>query len=163
MRMLFLAMMAAFVGCKFPDLPPIEADAAPDAIDAAPPECTADTATCTGGVSQVCDSTGHRLPDEMCWLGCNATSGRCERMASSNGVDASLDMARTLLAIDIRPAAVVDVAAGTITVNGTPVTVATDLLPAQTGATALRVFYAGSFQIGDVTITGVEQSLGTGN
>lgn len=108
--------------------------------------------TCTAGTLTVCAS-GTVDHTEPCALGCFSDQTRCNALAPSNGLAASLDEAPQHPAITLPAGSVVNTDTGAVTSAGTPVAVAS-VTVAQPGGPTLRVLIAKAWTINDVRIQG---------
>lgn len=160
-RAVVVAGVLWFVGCKFPDLPPLEddsavgdaADGAVDAsVDAALDAASCSQTTCSNGVLEVCGASGTVESVETCRLGC-FSSNRCNRVDPSNGLGTQVDTSAGLSAVTIPPGATINTDNGEVRSGGQLIAVATETVT-QSGGPSLRVYMASSFSIGDVRVSG---------
>jgi hypothetical protein len=121
----------------------------PDAATA----CVADTVSCDGDTLVDCGPDGSPRATETCPLGCKADEARCLTFLPSNGV--ALDGAEDGPDLTLGDGAIIDTTEGTITDgNGSPVLVASKLLPALQGGVEIRVFQFKTLTLGDTTVIG---------
>lgn len=133
------------------------ADAGADAADTdgGVPTCTATTATCEGNALVLSDDSGTVCEVRECSLGCQPQEGRCVQVAPSNGLGEYLEQAAEAPDLDLTSGAAINTDDGTILDgDGTLVEVPTALLPAPTEGVAVRVFWASSVTLRDVSVSG---------
>ena len=117
-------------------------------------DCTPSSTTCADGTLTVCDASGHVETSDACPLGCHPNGTRCNDLDPSNGLAGALDQASGLSAVTIPDGATIDTDTGIVTSGSGQVSVANTLISAPTNGVDIRVFRAGSFTIGDVTVSG---------
>jgi len=109
--------------------------------------------TCTGGVLEVCGTSGTVERTEQCALDCFSDGTRCNAVAPSNGLQAALDQAAEQGAVTLPDGTTIDTDAGTVVSAQGPIAVATTTV-SQSGGAAIRVLIAKSWDIGDVRVSG---------
>ena len=131
---LTLVTGALVLGGCFDKPPNVDYDAGPpdaEVPDAAPP-CQPSTTVCddTAGVYVECDSTGMPAVVMQCPLGCASDAEKCLDVDPSNGLASYLDRARdddTVIDVALTGTATVDTTTGEFSVNGTPLSVTTEV------------------------------------
>lgn len=117
-------------------------------------ECTPSTATCNGNTLSTCSAAG-LVTTTTCALGCNSAGDHCNDVDPSNGLAVYLDMAASEPGFVIPLGSTINTNTGAVTDDdGNAMNISNALVPAPSGGEDIRVFFAKSFAIDSVTITG---------
>jgi hypothetical protein len=106
--------------------------------------CEANQTVCANGTVATCDANGSQTSTTMCALGCFEDQPRCRDIVPSNGLATYYDAtsAPTDLIVPAGKDAQLDATAGTITLDGNVLPIATYLMSAPPGGVPIRVFVA---------------------
>jgi hypothetical protein len=115
--------------------------------------CSPGATSCSADQLLTCDPSGKSQTMTACSLGCAGDGTRCLTFDPTNGLGPALGLAGMKSAVAIPSGATIDADAGTIKDTG-GIAINADTLVVTQGASSIRVFLAGSFTIGDVSVTG---------
>lgn len=118
--------------------------------------CSPGATTCDGDQLTVCDAGGMSQSTSTCTVGCSSSKDRCASFEPSNGLGPAMESGVTATAVTIADGSKVDTSSGAV-MNALGVsTPVQSVLLTQTGGPDIRAFYAASFDIGSVTVTGTK-------
>jgi len=116
--------------------------------------CSPGATTCSSDQLSVCNSDGKSATLSACALGCATTNDRCKTFVPSNGLNAALVAAVGTSDVIIPDGSTLDTNTGMIfDPSHFPISVGS-IVVTQTNGIDIRAYYALSFDLGSVTITG---------
>lgn len=118
--------------------------------------CSPGATSCDGDTLTTCNTDGMSQSMATCSLGCSASKDKCASFTPTNGLGPALASGMSVPAATFPDGASLDTNTGELRdSSGTPVaTMSVEV--SQSGGPKIRAFYAGSFDIGSLTVTGDE-------